>query len=75
MRPAWVGRAAVDVQYERGAGAMMAIEGTALSKAANLGMRCRGFPALPKNADSQIKNKCPATLEYGTLKIYKDMLW
>jgi hypothetical protein len=42
-----VGGAAEDVQYERGAGARMANEGTIFNRAVKIGMHCGGFPALP----------------------------
>ena len=51
MRPAWVGHAAVDVQYERGAGARIANDGMAFNRTENMGMRCSGFPAFPTNAN------------------------
>ena len=57
MRPAWVGRdAPEDVQYERGAGAMMASDGMAFNKVVKTGMRCSGFPALPVVWEMKICN-------------------
>lgn len=48
MRPAWVGRdVPEDVQYERGAGAMMANDGMAFNRVVKTGIRWSGFPALP----------------------------
>jgi len=55
MRPAWVGRAVDDVQYERGAGARMANDGMAFNRVANTGMRWSGFPALPEHARTEMK--------------------